>query len=137
MFFPIVAAGFLVALPLALVVGLLSPPVSALLTGMPPFFPPIAFIMMAEGLVLTALPALLHQRWRFPLLPTLALTLLIDRLVVLAAVLLVANWLKLPEGVLGLAAVIQGLPGLVLMFLAIPPLVKSLNKRKRLLAVME
>jgi hypothetical protein len=137
MFFPIVAAGFLVDLPLALVVGILSPLVSAVLTGMPPFFPPIAFVMMAEGLVLSGLPALLNQRWRFPLLPTLALTLLIDRLVLLTAVILVSRWLKLPEGMLGLAAVIQGIPGLVLMFLAIPPLVKILSKRKRHLAAME
>ncbi|UCH97132.1 MAG: ECF transporter S component, partial [Candidatus Aminicenantes bacterium] len=37
MFYPIAAAGFLVALPVALVVGTMSPLVSALITGMPPF----------------------------------------------------------------------------------------------------
>lgn len=137
MFYPIVAAGFLVELPLAVAVGVLSPLVSALLTGMPPFFPPVAFIMMAEGLVLAGLPSLLHQRYRLAVLPTLILALAVDRLVVLGAVILVSHLLELPEGFLGLASVIRGLPGVAAMCLIMPPLVKVLVERKRRVAIME
>jgi len=49
MFYPILLAGFLLDFQVAVLVGLLSPLLSAALTGMPPFYPPIAFIMMAEA----------------------------------------------------------------------------------------
>lgn len=51
MFYPLALAGFLVAAPLAMITGVSAPLLSALLTGMPPFYPPIAFIMTAEGLL--------------------------------------------------------------------------------------
>ena len=66
MFYPLALAGFLVAPPLAMITGVAAPLVSALLTGMPPFYPPIAFIMMAEALLFTALPQELQKRLRLP-----------------------------------------------------------------------
>lgn len=137
MFFPILLAGFLLPLPVAVSVGVMAPLLSGLLTGMPPFFPPTAFIMMAEGAVLTALPVLLNRKAGIPIFPVLALTILVDRLVLLAAVLLVARWLRLPEGVLGAASVIRGLPGCLLILILIPPLVKALRKRVDMMMIQE
>ncbi|MBS3818862.1 ECF transporter S component [bacterium] len=137
MFFPILITGFLVAWPVAVVVGFIAPLFSALLTGMPPLFPPVAFIMMAEGLFLAGIPALLYQRYRWNLLVTLVITLLVDRLVLLGGVLMASRWLHLPEGVLGLASLIRGLPGIALILVLIPPLVKKLQQRMSFLCVME
>ena len=131
MFYPILIAGFLLALRVAAAVGFLAPLTSALLTGMPPLFPPIALIMMGEGLVLTSLPYWLHQKHNLKIIPTLAITLAVERIVLLAAVILLARWLRLPEGVLGLASVGRGLPGIVIIFIIIPPLVKKLEERLR------
>jgi len=137
MFFPIIIAGFLVALPVAVVVGLMAPITSSLLTGMPPIFPPTAFIMMVEGVVLAGVPALLYQKYKLNIWLTLLVTILADRLVLLGAVLLAAKWLELPQGVLGLASLIRGIPGIILIFIVIPSLVKKLQERMQNLAIME
>ncbi len=137
MFYPILAAGFLTELPVALAVGFLSPLLSSFLTGMPPLFPPIAFIMMAEGLFLAGLPALLHQKKKLKIWPSLFLTLLVDRAVLLVAVLITAKWLSLPEKVLGLASVVHGLPGIIILLTIFPPLIKELQKRLALFPLAE
>ncbi len=79
MFFPLALAGFLVAPPLAMITGVAAPLLSALLTGMPPFYPPIAFIMMAEGLLFTGLPQALQNLLRLPAWAALFIILLLDR----------------------------------------------------------
>ena len=136
MFYPIIAAGFLVALPAAVVVGVMSPLVSALITGMPPFFPPIVFIMMAEGLVLTLVPALLYQRFKMNPWAVAVITMAADRLAALILVLLLSRLLELPEGVLTAASLIKGIPGTVLIPLVIPPLVRQMEKKMRLIKMM-
>lgn len=131
MFLPIVVAGYVLALPVALAVGLLSPLVSALLTGMPPFFPPIAFIMMVEGLALTGIPSLLYQKYRWNIYLTLLITLFVDRLVSLGLVILASKWLDIPGGAMGVSIILRGIPGVILIFVALPPLIRLLEGRMR------
>jgi hypothetical protein len=133
MFYPVIAAGFLVSLPVALVVGIFSPLVSALFTGMPPFFPPIALMMMIEGLVLTALPVLFYQRLKKSAWFTTVVTMAADRLVVVLLVLLFSLLLELPERVLTVAVLVNGIPGTILILILIPPLVKQMEAKTRLI----
>jgi len=137
MFFPVIAAGFLIALPVALAVGLMSPLVSALLTGMPPFFPPIAFFMMAEGVVLAGIPAVFYQRCRWNIYLTLVLTVILDRAVLLCLAVLASRWLDLPERAVGISVLIKGIPGILLIFVAVPPLIKMLEKAVRNVPAMD
>ncbi len=137
MFYPIIMAGFLIELPVAAAVGLLAPLTSALLTGMPPFFPPIAFIMMVEGLVLASVPGILHRKLRLNIFLTLSIALLLERGILLVAVLVVARWLSLPEGVLGAASLIRGLPGIIFILILIPPLVRRIQEKIQLQPSME
>jgi len=127
MFFPIMAAGFLVALPAAIAVGVMSPLVSAFITGMPPFFPPVVFIMMAEGLALTAVPALLYRQLKVNAWVSAIMAMAVDRLIMLAAILLLSRMLELPGGVLTAASLFKGLPGTILIPLVVPPLVKKME----------
>lgn len=137
MFFPIVAAGFLVRPRFSLMVGALSPLVSAVLTGMPPFYPPIAFIMVVEGVVLTMAPYLFHRKLKINVFVSLVLTLILDRLALLVAVVGIASVMDLPEGVLGIASVLQGLPGIGVMLVVVPPLVVAMKRRRNLALIME
>ncbi len=137
MFFPIIISGFFVALPAALAVGMLSPLTSALLTGMPPFYPPIAFIMMLEGIFLAGLPAVLYQRYKISVWPVLIATILVDRLVLLGAVLVVSHWLDLPKNIMGVASLVKGIPGIILIIILIPPLIKKLNSRLEKIFIYE
>jgi hypothetical protein len=137
MFYPIITAGFLVALPVAIVVGVMSPMISALVTGMPPFFPPIAIIMMFEGIVLTVLPALLYQRLKINVLITTIITMAVDRLLILILASLFAAILELPKDILGAAVLINGIPGTILILVVIPPLVKQMEVKTRLARMIE
>lgn len=129
MFPPIIMAAFLTSLPVALIVGSLSPLVSAVLTGMPPFFPPIAWIMVLEGVAMVAVIHFLYHRLKWGISLTLLLALLAERAVLLGAVVLVSRWLELPSGVLGLISVIRGAPGILIMMIALPALVIALKSR--------
>jgi len=130
MFYPLVLAGFLVAPPLAMITGVAAPLVSALLTGMPPFYPPIAFIMMAEGLLFTALPHWLQKLLRLPVWLTLLAIILLDRLLLFLLTSIMAEFMQLPPRLLGLTAVLHGLPGLAVMIAVLPWFIPKLRERK-------
>ena len=130
MFYPLALAGFLVAPPLAMITGVAAPLVSALLTGMPPFYPPIAFIMMAEGLLFTGLPRPLQKLLRMPDWLTLFTVLLLDRALLLLMTQAMAGFMQLPPAMLGWATVIHGLPGLAMMLAILPCLIPKMCKIK-------
>jgi len=132
MFYPVVLAGFLLRLQVSVLVGILAPLLSAALTGMPPLYPPVAFIMVLELLVMTAMSWALFQKLHINIYLSLLLTILADRLALLLATWIVADWLQLPGIVLGPITLIQGLPGIVVMFLVIPPLVLKIKEKMRL-----
>lgn len=85
--------------------------------------------MMAEGVVLVALPYLLYQNLRMNLWLSLVLTIIGERLVLLLSIIIISKWLRLPGVVLGLSSLIKGLPGIILIFLTIPPLVLKLREK--------
>lgn len=130
MFYPLALAGFLVAPPLAMITGVAAPLVSALLTGMPPFYPPIAFIMMAEGLLFTALPHWLQKLLRLSVWLTLLIILLLDRLLLYLLMLGMSSLLHLPGWFLGWTSVLHGLPGLAVMMAILPWFIPKLRERK-------
>jgi hypothetical protein len=130
MFFPLAMAGFLVVPPLAMITGIAAPLVSALLTGMPPFYPPIAFIMMGEGLLFTGLPHGLRKWLRLPVWLALLIILLLDRLWLFLMVMAMAMVMELPPSMLGWATVLHGLPGLLMMLAVLPWLVSRLQEKK-------
>jgi hypothetical protein len=134
MFYPLALAGFLVATPLAMVVGVSAPLLSALFTGMPPFYPPIAFIMMAEGLLFSGVPRPLRDLFRLPDWLTLLVVLLLDRVLLFALVQAMAGFMDLPPRLLGWAAAVRGLPGLVLMLAVLPWIIPPLRVRKERIA---
>lgn len=130
MFYPLALAGFLVAPTLAMITGVAAPLVSALLTGMPPFYPPIAFIMMAEGLLFTGLPYWLQKLLRLPVWLTLLAILLLDRVLLFLMIRAMAEVMDLPPAILGWASVLHGLPGLALMLAVLPWLIPRLLEKK-------
>jgi len=132
MFYPVMLAGLLLRPRVSVMVGLLAPLLSAALTGMPPFYPPVAFIMMLEFLVITSLGWTLFQKLHLNIYLSLFSTILADRLVLFLATWMVADWLQLPGLVLGPVTLIKGLPGIIVIFLVIPPLVVKIKEKIRL-----
>ncbi|MDZ7261925.1 MAG: class I SAM-dependent methyltransferase [candidate division KSB1 bacterium] len=129
MFLPLLTLGFMVSVPTAVAVGLMTPIISSLLTGMPPIVPPIAPIMSVEAAAMAGLASWLYHNLRVNFWICLIGGILAGRLVLLLAVLFVAPLLGLPGEVLSISAVIIGLPGIVLQLVMVPALVKLLENK--------
>jgi hypothetical protein len=133
MFYPLALAGFLIAPPLAMITGVAAPLLSALLTGMPPFYPPIAFIMIAEVLLFTGMPQPLQKLLRLPAWAALLAVLLFDRVLLLLMVRAMAGFMQLPPAMLGWATALYGLPGLALMLAVLPWFIPKLQEKKQMI----
>ncbi len=131
MYLPLVALAFFVRPRAAAVTALVTPILSGALTGMPPFYPPVAVLMSLElgltGLVLSAL------NFRFPRVNPwllLAPVLLGGRILYVGLVYIFARVVELPARFVVGASLLSGWPGIVLMLVVIPPLVLRFARRK-------
>lgn len=130
MLLPLLVNGYLSRWPWAVATGFGIPWLSALATGMPPLYPPVAAIMSLEGSVLAAAAA---ATARLPLPVSTAIAVAAGRATALAGAYAAASWLDLPPGFASLAMIIQGLPGVVLQLLVTPLAVAALRRRGGLL----
>jgi hypothetical protein len=126
MYLPVLVGAFVLPLRWAVGLGVLTPLLSALLTGMPPWFPPVA-LWMAVELGLVALVANLLGR-RMPLPWALASSLLLGRCVYAGLVFATAQLLSLPPGLLAVASWLSVWPGLLLAMLVVPTSVAALRR---------
>lgn len=129
MFFPIALCGLLVSPSLSAAVGLLAPLISALLTGMPPIYPPIAPLMMAEGFVLGGTIALLRRKAGWGIYPSLISGIILQRIIMVLAVFVVSPAFHLPPEIFSISLFASGIPGVFLQLVAIPPLVYLIEPR--------
>jgi len=137
MFFPVALCGLLISPVPAALVGFLAPWLSALLTGMPPLYPPLAPIMSVEGLVLGGGVSLLHTRLNWTLYPSLIAGIVFQRIILVIAVFAVAPLFHLPSTVFSAGMVISGIPGIILQLVVIPPLANRLEPRMQRLREIE
>ena len=134
MYLPLVALAFFVSpLPAALT-ALVVPPLSGAVTGMPPFFPPVALFMALELSTMCALIAALRRRWpRSPNLLILVPVLLFGRVLYVGLVYVFSLLIDLPASFMAGLSLLGGWPGVVLMIMVIPVVDKAgHNKRRRM-----
>lgn len=127
MFLPILAAGLLLRPMVAGLVGLITPPVSAFLTGMPPLMPPVAGVMAVEGLVLAGLAAVLYRNRGWSIYLAAAVAVLAERVVMVLLTMLLAPLFGLPARWAALALFARGVPGVFLLVVAVPLVVRQLE----------
>jgi hypothetical protein len=125
MYLPLVALAFLVRPGVAASAALLVPLLSAVVTGMPPLYPPVAAIMALELAFMGFCIAVASRRWPaarpwLVLLPVL----LVGRALNLALTWWAARLLGLPAGLVAGAWLLSGWPGLILILVVVPPLVR-------------
>ncbi len=137
MHIPVLLSGFFLSPLPALMVGLLTPLLSSILTGMPPIFP-MAVIMMAELAAYASLVSLSRQRRlvenrNLSQIICLLIAMLGGRiaagLVVFILSVTVAG-IKLSAVPYIIGAVAKGLPGIILQLIFIPSLLLLLNKAR-------
>jgi hypothetical protein len=125
MYLPLVTLSFFVGPIPAGLTALILPLISGAITGMPPFYPPIAFIMSIELAVMCGLIACM--RIFFPKLNELIIlipVLLLGRCLGVGLIYLMALFMKLPAKFVAGASLISGWPGIILMIAAIPAIMK-------------
>ena len=127
MFWPVLAAAFFVNFPFAIAVGVLSPIVSTLLTGMPPISPPILHILVIELVALAMVTNGLYRKTSLGILWPALIGLLISRIVLFFIVTLFAPLLGLPPQLFSLAMVFKGVPGVVAMLIIISIIVSRIK----------
>jgi len=126
MYLPLMTLPFFVRPVPASATALLTPLLSGAVTGMPPFFPPVAFCMAAELAVMTALLAAVVKRWpRVNEWAVLVPVLLVGRIVYVGLVFGMSLVMNLPAKLLAGLSLVSGWPGLMLMIVVVPSVVRA------------
>lgn len=128
MHLPVLLAGLVLSPRVAWTVGIVTPWLSSMLTGMPPM--PFPVLMSIELTVLAELSSVLVNL-RVPVWLS-AITAVLGRCAVTwVATVALASYLGIPPQAAGWASVAAGLPGIAIQVLAAPVLAMSLTKRER------
>lgn len=129
MHIPILIGGFILEPHFALAVGILTPLLSHIFTGMPPF--PFVYVMVFELLTYGVVISILYNKSKMGIYPSLIIGMLSGRVVnilcnYLILHLIMSKPFKLKFVMVGLFA--KGLPGIIIQLILIPILVKVLQK---------
>ena len=132
MYLPLVALAFFVRPLPAAVTALIVPLLSGAVTGMPPFYPPVAVFMSIELAVMAALIAALVA-WRPWLNEWLVLVpvLLLGRILYVGLVYAFSLVIQLPAGFMAGLSLLTGWPGVILMVLTVPPVARIRDVKRK------
>lgn len=128
MHIPVLLAGFFLGARYGLLVGLLTPILSSMTTGMPVI--PILYFMMFELMAYGFLSGYLYKNRKFPAMISLLLAMIGGRAVLAAVVFVLQALLGLKFSPMGYltGALTSGVPGMVIQVAVIPALVRLLEK---------
>ncbi|MHC1745977.1 MAG: ECF transporter S component [Negativicutes bacterium] len=128
MHIPVMIAGLFIGAEAGWITGMITPLLSSLMTGMPPLMPVLP-LMVVELSVYGFAGGYLHQRMRFSLLVSLIGAMIAGRLAVAATAYIMLNLLgiQLKPFVYLTAAVVTGLPGIIIQLMIVPLLVKRMQ----------
>lgn len=130
----VLLGGFLLPAHLAFVLGMLTPLVNSLISGMPPLFP-LAMIMMVELGFYGLITSLLYRKLKVPSVLTLIMAMIVGRIMAGVMVFLFAIFFagNLAPAFLDpiafiIASTTTGLPGIIIQLILIPTLIYSTMK---------
>ncbi|MDP2870920.1 MAG: ECF transporter S component [Bacillota bacterium] len=126
MHLPILLAGFVVGPGMAALLGVVTPLLSAVLTGMPALIPPVAQAMAVELAVYGFVTGVLYRHTRWHVIPCLVAAMVTGRLGYGVIGFLVLPLLGLPQVALFYPltyALVTGLPGIASQLVLVPGLV--------------
>jgi len=127
MYYPILALGLLASWEVALIVGMLIPVLSSILTGMPP--PPMAVMMVLELAAIGAVASLVRG-WGGGIWPAVIAALVAARIIGIAAILTILPMIEIHRGIYeyAIAGFIVSLPGEIILLTVVPATVYAIEK---------
>lgn len=132
MHIPVLIAGFMLGLPYAILVGVLTPILSSVFTGMPPAFPVLPFMIFELG-TYAAATSILYRKYHLNVYVSLVLAMVLGRIASGIVVWVLAHLFmaQLPGPMMFIAgAVSKGIPGIIIQLVFIPPIVLMLQRQK-------
>jgi len=138
MHIPVLIGGLLLSPQLALILGILTPFLSSLFTGMPVMFP-IAVIMAFELGVYGLAASLAVRTLHFSLIPALITAMLSGRIAagICVAFLVQLFGIKMDPVLYLEGAIITGIPGIMIQLIIIPALVYAIRNLLKSTAVIK
>lgn len=133
MHIPVLIAGLLLKPRYAVIVGVTTPILSSVLTGMPPAFPMLP-IMIFELAAYALVASILFRVKNLNIYVALIISLIIGRVVALVVVFIMIQFFNPPfqSATIFIAnAISTGWIGIVIQLIIIPPLVMAVNKQLR------
>lgn len=130
MHIPVLIAGFCLGLPFAAAVGIMTPILSTLLTGMPLLFPVLPY-MAFELLTYAVIANILYRKLRWNSYVALLISMAAGRMVSSFVVWILASFFttKLPSPLIFLSGIVmRGIPGIILQIIIIPPVIFILSR---------
>ena len=129
MFLPVFAGAMVLNWKFALVLGVSSPLISWLFTGMPPLIPPVLPVMLVELGSTALLLSFLRYHQKKPVWLALILGILWERFLLFILVMVIAPLFGITHPLFSMALVAGGFPGIALQLIVIPQLIPMLLKR--------
>lgn len=132
MHIPVLIAGLTLGSTCGFVVGILSPIINHLLTGMPPI--PNYWIMLVELALYGLVSGFLYNKVKMTLWPSLIISMIIGRIGGALMVLVLGRGFGIkaipPLGAYIKAITLTALPGIIIQLILIPMIVKAYEKNK-------
>jgi hypothetical protein len=132
MHIPVLISGFFLGVPYAVAVGVITPIISSILTGMPPIFPIMPY-MVFELAAYGLFTSLLFNKFKFNVYFSLLGSMIIGRIIAGIAVwvLVLLFAAKLPSPIIFIyGAIIKGIPGIIIQLIFIPTIVLIVKKNR-------
>lgn len=133
MHIPVLLSGFVIGPVFGLFVGIISPIISSLMTGMPDMarLPFMVLELAAYGLVSGMVYQFLSKRkWKFSIYISLISAMVIGRIVYAISLFVAGNLLGISASgpMAAITAIVTGVVGIVIQLIIIPPMVYLLEK---------
>ena len=129
MHIPVLIGGFLLSPQLALLLGIITPVISGLLTGMPIMFP-MGIIMAVELGIYGLTASLMTAKLKLPSIPALIISMIAGRVAagLTVAVLVQLFGIKMNPVMYVKGVIVTGMPGIIIQLVFIPSLIYAINK---------
>lgn len=129
MHIPVLLGGFLLPPHLALILGMVTPLLNSMVTGMPQLFP-IGLIMIFELGFYGFIASILYRKLRMPSILSLIFSMFVGRIVAGLIVFILATFFQVQMDpilyIIGGAS--TGLPGIIIQLVLVPTLIHSIVK---------
>ncbi len=131
MLLPLLFIGFVVHIKIAVLAAVIAPSLSCFLTGMPPIYPPIIIVVIAEALSLVSVSSILTHKFNCNLYLTLLSSIILGKITAIVVSIIIANIFNISKLVTGISLVVYTLPGVALQLIVVPVVYNLIKSRMK------